>query len=80
MYSISGLLDAAVSAVVSPSLPVCMWEGDTDVGGTVTLTCLVKEGVPTPRMSWEKLEPDHITLPISMGGNKCISICDTKPA
>lgn len=71
---ISGLLDGGVSAVVLPSLPVCMWEGDTDVGGTVTLTCLVTEGVPTPQMSWEKLEPHHIILPISMGGNKYISI------
>lgn len=73
MYDISGLLNA-VSAVVPPSLPVCMLEGDSDVGGTVTLSCLVMEGVPTPVMSWEKLKPKHITLPISMGGNKTISI------
>lgn len=63
-----------VCAVVLPSLPVCMWEGDTDVGGTVTLTCLVTEGIPTPHVTWEKLEPHHIILPISMDGNKYISI------
>lgn len=67
---ISGLLYDGVFAVVPPSLPVCMWEGNTDVGDTVTLTCLVMEGVPTPQMSWEKLEPDHLTLPISMGGKQ----------
>ncbi|KAK3555822.1 hypothetical protein QTP86_029052, partial [Hemibagrus guttatus] len=65
-----GIGELSLKVLVPPSLPVCMWEGDTDVGGTVTLTCLVMEGVPTPVMSWEKLEPDHITLPMSPGGEK----------
>ncbi|KAF7697216.1 immunoglobulin superfamily member 11 [Silurus meridionalis] len=63
-----GIGELSLRVLVPPSLPVCMWEGNTDVGGTVTLTCLILEGVPTPQMTWEKLEPDHITLPISMGG------------
>ncbi|XP_053504925.1 immunoglobulin superfamily member 11 [Ictalurus furcatus] len=63
-----GIGELSLRVLVPPSLPVCIWEGETDVGGTMTLTCLVMEGVPTPQMSWEKLEPDHITLPISMGG------------
>ncbi|KAM9451132.1 immunoglobulin superfamily member 11 [Clarias gariepinus] len=64
-----GIGELHLRVLVPPSLPVCMWEGDTDVGGTVTLTCLVMEGIPTPQISWRKLEPDHITLPISMGGD-----------
>ncbi|XP_060747597.1 immunoglobulin superfamily member 11 [Tachysurus vachellii] len=63
-----GIGELSLRVLVPPSLPVCMWEGDTDVGSTVTLTCLVTEGIPIPVISWEKLEPDHITLPICAGG------------
>ncbi|XP_060790901.1 immunoglobulin superfamily member 11 [Neoarius graeffei] len=62
-----GIGELSLTVLVLPSLPVCMWEGDTDVGGTVTLTCLVTEGIPTPHITWEKLEPHHI-LPSSMDG------------
>uniref|UniRef100_A0AAY4A0H9 Ig-like domain-containing protein n=1 Tax=Denticeps clupeoides TaxID=299321 RepID=A0AAY4A0H9_9TELE len=49
-----------------PSLPVCLWEGDTDAGGSVTLSCGVAEGVPTPTIRWEKLQPNPIALPTNM--------------
>lgn len=53
-----------------PSLPVCLWEGDTEAGGNVQLSCLVAEGFPTPQVIWEKLEPDKMTLPVNMHGKK----------
>lgn len=53
-------------SVAPPSLPVCLWEGDTEAGGSVTLSCAVAEGVPTPEMRWEKLEPEQISLPLNM--------------
>lgn len=53
-----------------PSLPVCLWEGDTEAGGNVQLSCLVAEGFPTPQVIWEKLEPDKMTLPVNMNGKK----------
>lgn len=51
-----------------PSLPVCLWEGDTDAGGNVRLSCVVVEGFPAPQVIWEKLEPDKTTLPVNMDG------------
>ncbi|XP_062868217.1 immunoglobulin superfamily member 11 [Trichomycterus rosablanca] len=64
----SGIGEFSLTVLAPPSLPVCIWEGDIHKGGTVTLSCLVMEGVPTPQISWEKLESDHIFLPISMEG------------
>ncbi|XP_066502855.1 immunoglobulin superfamily member 11 [Hoplias malabaricus] len=63
-----GIGELSLSVLAPPSLPLCLWEGDTSAGGSVTLSCLVLEGVPTPQMSWEKLEPDQITLPINIEG------------
>lgn len=51
-----------------PSLPVCQWDGDIDMGGSVTLSCSVAEGVPTPEIRWDKLNPEEIALPINMEG------------
>lgn len=51
-----------------PSLPVCLWEGDTGTGGNVKLSCVVVEGFPTPQVMWKKLEPDQIILPVNMDG------------
>lgn len=54
--------------VAPPSLPVCQWDGDIDMGGSVTLSCSVVEGAPTPEIRWDKLNPEEITLPINMEG------------
>lgn len=59
-----------VCVIVSepPSLPDCRWDGDTDVGGSVRLSCSVTEGVPAPDIRWEKVNPEEISLPINMEG------------
>lgn len=57
-----------------PSLPVCLWEGDTDAGGNVRLSCVVAEGFPAPQVIWEKLEPDKTTLPVNMDGKKRLGV------
>lgn len=36
------------------------------MGGSVRLSCLVAEGIPTPEIRWDKLNPDEISLPINM--------------
>lgn len=38
------------------------------MGGSVTLSCSVAEGVPTPEIHWDKLSPEEIALPINMEG------------
>lgn len=60
-------MNVVVSAA-PPSLPVCQWDGDIDMGGSVTLSCSVAEGVPTPEIRWDKLNPEEIALPINMEG------------
>lgn len=65
----SGFITFSLCAA-PPSLPVCLWEGDTDAGGNVRLSCVVEEGFPTPLVIWEKLEPDKMTLPVNMDGKK----------
>ncbi|KAG7217289.1 hypothetical protein INR49_027833, partial [Caranx melampygus] len=52
-----------------PSLPVCQWDGNIDMGGSVTLSCSVAEGTPTPEIHWDKLNPEEISLPINMEGD-----------
>lgn len=48
----------------------------TDIGGSVALSCMVAEGVPTPEMQWNKLELEEISLPIHMDGKSChVYIC-----
>lgn len=51
-----------------PSLPVCQWDGDVGAGGSVTLSCSVAEGTPTPEIRWTKLSHGEVPLPISMDG------------
>lgn len=51
-----------------PSLPVCQWDGDVNAGGSVTLSCSVAEGTPTPEIRWTKLNPQEVELPINMDG------------
>ncbi|XP_005735438.1 immunoglobulin superfamily member 11 [Pundamilia nyererei] len=61
-----GIGELVLSVLVPPSLPVCQWDGDINMGGSVRLSCLVAEGIPTPEIRWEKLNPDEISLPINM--------------
>uniref|UniRef100_A0A8C2PM80 Zgc:165604 n=1 Tax=Cyprinus carpio TaxID=7962 RepID=A0A8C2PM80_CYPCA len=46
----------SLTVLAPPSLPVCLWEGDTDAGGSF----------PAPQVIWKKLEPDRMTLPGSV--------------
>ncbi|XP_012683124.2 immunoglobulin superfamily member 11 [Clupea harengus] len=69
-----GIGELSLSVLAPPSLPVCLWEGDTEAGGSVTLSCAVAEGVPTPEMRWEKLEPEQISLPLNMENDMSGSI------
>ncbi|XP_053703660.1 immunoglobulin superfamily member 11 [Synchiropus splendidus] len=61
-----GIGELELSVLAPPSLPVCHWDGDIDEGGSVTLSCSVAEGVPTPEIHWDKLNPEEISLPINM--------------
>ncbi|XP_035999023.1 immunoglobulin superfamily member 11 isoform X5 [Fundulus heteroclitus] len=63
-----GVGELLLSVLEPPSLPVCEWDGDVDVGGSVRLSCSVEEGVPTPEIRWEKVDPEEISLPINMDG------------
>uniref|UniRef100_A0A8C1V447 Zgc:165604 n=1 Tax=Cyprinus carpio TaxID=7962 RepID=A0A8C1V447_CYPCA len=49
----------SLTVLAPPSLPVCLWEGDTDAGGSF----------PAPQVIWKKLEPDRMTLPVNMDGD-----------
>ncbi|XP_065818770.1 immunoglobulin superfamily member 11 isoform X2 [Labrus bergylta] len=64
-----GIGELVLSVLAPPSLPVCQWDGDVDMGGSVTLSCSVAEGVPTPEIHWDKLSPEEIALPINMEGD-----------
>ncbi|XP_061606828.1 immunoglobulin superfamily member 11 isoform X1 [Phyllopteryx taeniolatus] len=63
-----GIGELLLTVLVAPSLPACQWDGDMDAGGSVTLSCSVVEGVPTPEIRWDKLNPEEISLPINMEG------------
>ncbi|CAL8267668.1 unnamed protein product [Merluccius merluccius] len=60
--------ELVLSVLVPPSQPVCQWEGVVAVGGSVTLSCSVAGGYPTPQLHWYKMEPERISLPINMAG------------
>uniref|UniRef100_A0A4W6D4D6 Zgc:165604 n=1 Tax=Lates calcarifer TaxID=8187 RepID=A0A4W6D4D6_LATCA len=64
-----GIGELVLSVLVPPSLPVCQWDGDIDMGGSVTLSCSVAQGVPTPEIRWDKLNPEEISLPVNMEGD-----------
>ncbi|KAJ0004499.1 hypothetical protein NQD34_010713 [Periophthalmus magnuspinnatus] len=63
-----------VGFTARPSLPVCQWEGDIAEGGSVTLSCSVEEGIPTPEIEWDKLSPEEIPLPVNMDGDPSGSV------
>ncbi|XP_041656485.1 immunoglobulin superfamily member 11 [Cheilinus undulatus] len=69
-----GIGELELSVLVPPSLPECQWDGDVDMGGSVTLSCSVAEGIPTPEIQWEKLSPEEITLPVNMDGDMSGSV------
>ncbi|XP_034746898.1 immunoglobulin superfamily member 11 [Etheostoma cragini] len=69
-----GIGELELSILAPPSLPLCQWDGDIDMGGSVTLSCSVVEGVPTPEIRWDKMNPEEITLPINMEGDLSGSI------
>ncbi|XP_036379082.1 immunoglobulin superfamily member 11 [Megalops cyprinoides] len=70
-----GIGELRLDVLAPPSLPQCLWEGDADVGGTVTLSCSVEGGVPAPEMRWDKLEPEQISLPLNMEGTMKSTVC-----
>ncbi|XP_035290885.1 immunoglobulin superfamily member 11 isoform X2 [Anguilla anguilla] len=70
-----GIGELSLDVLVPPSLPVCQWEGEMDVGGSVTMSCAVEQGVPAPEMRWEKVEPDPISLPLDMDGDLKGTVC-----
>ncbi|XP_068615299.1 immunoglobulin superfamily member 11-like, partial [Brachionichthys hirsutus] len=70
----SGISELELKVLTPPSLPLCQWDGDADAGGSVTLSCSVEDGVPTPEIHWEKLEPEKTALPINMEGDLSGSI------
>ncbi|KAM4620353.1 immunoglobulin superfamily member 11 [Polymixia lowei] len=63
-----GIGEVVLNVLAPPSLPVCQWDGDIAIGGSVTLSCTVAEGAPTPEIRWVKLNPEEILLPINMEG------------
>ncbi|XP_061105324.1 immunoglobulin superfamily member 11 [Conger conger] len=64
-----GIGELSLHVLAPPTLPLCQWEGDLDLGGSVTMSCAVEGGVPVPEMRWEKVEPDSISLPLDMEGD-----------
>ncbi|XP_072302267.1 immunoglobulin superfamily member 11 isoform X2 [Eucyclogobius newberryi] len=64
-----GVGELTLTVLSPPSLPVCQWDGDIADGGSVTLSCSVAEGIPTPEIEWSKLNPEEIPLPVSMDGD-----------
>ncbi|XP_034034320.1 immunoglobulin superfamily member 11 [Thalassophryne amazonica] len=64
-----GIGELVLSVLAPPSLPVCQWDRDIDLGGSVTLTCTVADGAPTPQIRWHKLNPDKLALPVNMEGD-----------
>ncbi|XP_061606829.1 immunoglobulin superfamily member 11 isoform X2 [Phyllopteryx taeniolatus] len=74
-----GIGELLLTVLVAPSLPACQWDGDMDAGGSVTLSCSVVEGVPTPEIRWDKLNPEEISLPINMEDVRPISLLRLQP-
>ncbi|TFK06757.1 putative RNA polymerase II subunit B1 CTD phosphatase RPAP2 [Platysternon megacephalum] len=54
-----------LTVLVPPSSPECSSEGSGEEGGDIHLSCAVREGVPAPTFSWEKIPPDKQPLVMS---------------
>ncbi|XP_074794884.1 immunoglobulin superfamily member 11-like [Natator depressus] len=57
-----------LTVLVPPSSPECSSEGSGEEGGDIRLSCAVREGVPAPTFSWEKIPPDKQPLVMSYTG------------
>ncbi|XP_061595775.1 immunoglobulin superfamily member 11 isoform X2 [Cololabis saira] len=68
-----GIGELLLSVLEPPSLPVCQWDGDIELGGSVQLSCSVAEGVPTPDVRWERVNPGDEPVPVDVEGElKCV--------
>ncbi|KAF6725711.1 Immunoglobulin superfamily member 11 [Oryzias melastigma] len=63
-----GIGELVLNVLEPPSLPVCQWDGDLELGGSVRLSCSVAEGVPAPDIRWAKVDPEEIPLPVNREG------------
>nr|XP_025036550.1 immunoglobulin superfamily member 11-like [Pelodiscus sinensis] len=57
-----------LTVLVPPSSPECSSEGSGEEGGDIRLSCGVREGVPAPTFTWEKIPPDKQPLVTSYTG------------
>ncbi|XP_058864521.1 immunoglobulin superfamily member 11-like isoform X2 [Acipenser ruthenus] len=64
-----GIGELSLTILAPPSSPLCLWDGQADEGGSISLSCSVEEGVPVPELHWDKLEPDQIALPVNKEGS-----------
>ncbi|XP_058869569.1 immunoglobulin superfamily member 11-like [Acipenser ruthenus] len=64
-----GIGELSLTILAPPSSPLCLWDGQADEGGSISLSCSVEEGVPVPELRWDKLEPDQIALPVNKEGS-----------
>lgn len=69
----SCLSSTLLLSAAPPSSPLCLWDGQADEGGSISLSCSVEEGVPVPELRWDKLEPDQISLPVNKEGMNCFT-------
>ncbi|XP_068108933.1 immunoglobulin superfamily member 11-like [Hyperolius riggenbachi] len=51
-----------LSVLVPPSSPECSSEGQWHEGGSIQLRCSRTEGIPAPRIRWEKIAPNEQVL------------------
>ncbi|XP_075464293.1 immunoglobulin superfamily member 11-like isoform X2 [Ascaphus truei] len=54
-----------LTVLVPLSSPECSSKGQGQEGGSIRLLCSVREGVPAPTFTWEKIAPDSQMLIIS---------------
>ncbi|XP_061595774.1 immunoglobulin superfamily member 11 isoform X1 [Cololabis saira] len=69
-----GIGELLLSVLEPPSLPVCQWDGDIELGGSVQLSCSVAEGVPTPDVRWERVNPGDEPVPVDVEGEASGSV------
>ena len=69
MY-VYGCVYVCVFLQCPPPSPCAGGRGVVAVGGSVTLSCSVAGGYPTPQLHWYKMEPERISLPINMAGRR----------
>ncbi|CAI9570677.1 unnamed protein product, partial [Staurois parvus] len=60
-----GMGHIQVIVQVAPSTPHCSIEGHMEVGHSVTLLCISKQGMPRPFYTWSRVEKD-VLLPVNV--------------